>query len=399
MKFLWNKGGLTVGSWLLLFVCMALFSSCSEDEGPVEGIPVESVTLSSSSLTMKVGETVMLTATVLPDNATVQSLVWSSSNREVATVSDKGVVTAAAAGEATVTVAADDKSAVCMVEVYDETDPDQPIFIDGEKADIYLDRFTTSEEVAEAIQKADRKGVKEYTLFGSFDKLGISAETNPFRKLHAEVIDMTNVTGWPEVEADTVSHTRTLEGVPNNSFGCGDSSPDVYFLKKVILPECVKIVGQDAFRNCRYLQEVIMRGVRMVSTNSFSGCSSLNQVDAPLLEIVGTVAFGDCDRWEKVYLPSVKEVGEVAFEHCDYLKEIDLPEAIILRERSFRSCEKLTTLELTSPGAISLSRDAFGGFESSACHLVLNGNKKEEVSGNVWKEVVWKRISLTGKSL
>ena len=51
---------------------------------------------------MNVGNTVQLTGTVNPSNTT-ESTLWTSSNTDVATVSDSGLVTAKAAGTATIT--------------------------------------------------------------------------------------------------------------------------------------------------------------------------------------------------------------------------------------------------------------------------------------------------------
>ena len=51
---------------------------------------------------MYVGNTVQLTGTVNPSNTT-ESTLWTSSNTDVATVSDTGLVTAKSAGTATIT--------------------------------------------------------------------------------------------------------------------------------------------------------------------------------------------------------------------------------------------------------------------------------------------------------
>jgi uncharacterized protein YjdB len=80
-------------------------------------VPVESVTLSCTSLGLIKGEAFTLTATVKPDNATDKSLTWSSSNTTVATVDQAGWVSAIAEGSTTITVKAGDKSATCVVTV------------------------------------------------------------------------------------------------------------------------------------------------------------------------------------------------------------------------------------------------------------------------------------------
>ncbi len=82
-------------------------------------VAVTGVTLNQNEAQMTVGgETLTLTATVNPDNATDQSVSWSTSDANVATV-DNGVVTAVAAGTATITVTTTDGSftATCAVTV------------------------------------------------------------------------------------------------------------------------------------------------------------------------------------------------------------------------------------------------------------------------------------------
>ncbi|MEE0984197.1 MAG: Ig-like domain-containing protein [Bacteroidaceae bacterium] len=83
-------------------------------------VSVASITLSQSSATMTEGETLNLTATITPYDATDKSITWSSSNEEVASVDANGNVTAKAEGTATITATANDGSGVkasCVVTV------------------------------------------------------------------------------------------------------------------------------------------------------------------------------------------------------------------------------------------------------------------------------------------
>ena len=65
--------------------------------------PVTGVSLNVTNATLTIGETLVLTATVLPSNATNKNLTWSSSNETVATVID-GKIHALTIGSATITV-------------------------------------------------------------------------------------------------------------------------------------------------------------------------------------------------------------------------------------------------------------------------------------------------------
>ena len=86
-------------------------------------VAVTGVTLAPTTATLTVGETETLTPTVAPATATDKTVTWSSSNTSVATVSNEGVVTAVAAGEATITVTTTDGAftATCTVTVAEPT--------------------------------------------------------------------------------------------------------------------------------------------------------------------------------------------------------------------------------------------------------------------------------------
>ena len=74
-------------------------AACSESDVSVTGIRLD-----NNTLTLTVGQTGNLTATVLPENATNRNVAWQSNNTAVATVNTQGVVTAVSAGTATITV-------------------------------------------------------------------------------------------------------------------------------------------------------------------------------------------------------------------------------------------------------------------------------------------------------
>ena len=81
---------------------------------------VTGVSLSPTTLTLDVGASSTLTATITPDNASNKSINWESGNTGVATVDTSGKVTAVAQGTTTITATAADgsgKSAECSVTV------------------------------------------------------------------------------------------------------------------------------------------------------------------------------------------------------------------------------------------------------------------------------------------
>lgn len=70
---------------------------------PAPAVPVTGVTMNQAALPLNVGDTGQLTANIAPANASNQTVNWSSSDATVATVDANGLVTAVAAGTATIT--------------------------------------------------------------------------------------------------------------------------------------------------------------------------------------------------------------------------------------------------------------------------------------------------------
>ncbi len=82
-----------------------------------EVIKVTGVKLDKTEVTKIEGETEQLTATVLPEKASNKTVIWTSSDSNIATVDSKGLVTAVKTGKVTITVTTKDgdKIASCVV--------------------------------------------------------------------------------------------------------------------------------------------------------------------------------------------------------------------------------------------------------------------------------------------
>ena len=109
---LYNK---ETGGYLLDVVTLDMTADCIQ--------PVTGVTLDRTALSLTAGETATLTAAVLPEDASDKTVTWSSSNPDVAAVTDHNdgtaSVTAGSAGTATITAVTEDGgyTAACTVEV------------------------------------------------------------------------------------------------------------------------------------------------------------------------------------------------------------------------------------------------------------------------------------------
>ena len=90
-------------------------------------VPVQSITVTPTSITAKVGEgPIQLTATVLPANATSKTVTWTSKNEQVVKVDSSGKVTIIGAGDTTIEAKAGEKTFTVQVKIEAQSQPQQP---------------------------------------------------------------------------------------------------------------------------------------------------------------------------------------------------------------------------------------------------------------------------------
>ena len=114
---------------------------CVKDEA--EFVPVVSVTIDKSSLSMEVGKTETISATITPSNANHNTAFWCSDNTDVAVVDQNGNVTAIAEGTANITAMVGMQASTSAVSVTSARVPQEGDYIDeyginhGQGIDLY----------------------------------------------------------------------------------------------------------------------------------------------------------------------------------------------------------------------------------------------------------------------
>ena len=118
-------------TFLLLAISLLLSTSCDGAISEPEAIAVTGASLSKTSVVLTEGDEIALTVTVNPDNAANKNVIWKSSDKSVAAVSD-GRVIALKAGVATITVITEDanKTAACQVTVVSKVIPVAGVSLD-----------------------------------------------------------------------------------------------------------------------------------------------------------------------------------------------------------------------------------------------------------------------------
>ena len=104
----------SVGIANITATCGKATATCKVTVNPVEA---SGVILSADNMSLLVGQSEKLTATVEPDNTTDKTITWKSDNEAVATVSSDGTVTAVSVGTANITATCGKATATCKVTV------------------------------------------------------------------------------------------------------------------------------------------------------------------------------------------------------------------------------------------------------------------------------------------
>lgn len=110
------------GTATITATCGSVKAECAVTVLPP--VPASEVTLDKTVLTLYEGDAAKLTATVMPEDTTDKTIVWTSSDDEVATVNN-GTVTGLKAGTATITAICCSARAECAVTVKTPAEPSQ----------------------------------------------------------------------------------------------------------------------------------------------------------------------------------------------------------------------------------------------------------------------------------
>lgn len=146
------------------------------------------------------------------------------------------------------------------------------------------------------------------------------------------------------------------------------------FIKKVIIPEGVVEIQQNAFMNCSALEEVVIPTTcKYIRKDAFKNCTSLTTInlfedmgtgdkdDNVWIEAIGDRAFENCIRLNNIDLSQTYSIGKEAFKNCQALEYVDLTELRNTGANAFENCVKLTSVTFDVNGNSKLSEGMFKG--------------------------------------
>lgn len=130
---------------------------------------------------------------------------------------------------------------------------------------------------------------------------------------------------------NTAVHVPTVADPRFYTIPKGSVNPDVIAYNFVhaefaAIPEGVPEVWENAFKNCKTIEEVVIpEGVTAIRSSAFEGCEKLRSVRIPEgVTRIEANAFKNCENLEFITIPaSVKYVDKTAFEGCE---KVTIPE-------------------------------------------------------------------------
>ena len=286
-------------------------------------VPVADITLNPDYLSLEEGQTYTLTAWIMPQDATDQTITWTSQDPSVASV-DNGVITAIKEGSTSIRAQAGNAIAHCAV-VVKKNPKNEPISF------------------------ADSK-IKE-KLVAAFDTNG-DGELS-YREA-AKVTSLENVFGSETdfTSFDEFQYFTGINGIDNSLF------MNWVNLESITLPNSIQFINGNAFLNCYKLKMISFpASVSSIGTYAFYGCTGMEgELILPeQLERIGSYAFASCTglSGDLVIPQNVKQIDSYAFSSCNGLNG---------------------RLLFKSTGTLQLGAYAFTGCSSFTGDLVITSN-------------------------
>ena len=343
-------------------------------------VPTGSVTLDKTTLSLAVGETAQLTATVKPDDTTDKNVTWTSSDESVAKV-DNGKVTAVKAGNATIIAKCGGKSAECAVMV---TEPVSSITLDrtmlslsiGEtailtatvKPDDATDKNIIWSSSNESIAKVESGKV----IALGVGNVVITARIGLVSSIcNVTVMRSNNVIIYTSTDGNIVKPSN------EDAFGAKILSNEyINGLGLIKFDSPVTSIGIGAFYACNCLSTVILpETVTKIGFNAFYGCNKMSQVNIPAnVTTIEQAAFSECGVKHMVLPKSLSALGERAFQ-LSSLETINIPEGLSeIKPYTFWG-SKLKSIEI--PHNITTIGDRAFALADSLTKVVLHEGLKK----------------------
>lgn len=260
--------------------------------------------------------------------------------------------------------------------------------------------FLTTVDVPDGVEKigdgafANLEYLEAVFMPGSVHIIGNNAFSGCKNLMYVSFSDET----W-EIGACAFSGCTSLRSIylPDCLAEIGSEAFEGSGLVEVTIPSCVRIIGDNVFRTCTSLREVLFEGrPEKMGAGLFAQCDGLVKATVPSGYKEGTFAFrslyelsiltdsqmtaenefSNLQNLVHVDLPgTLKRIGASTFCGCSHLKDIEFPSSIEqIDEDAFNSCCEILTLKFKE-GLLKIGQNAFVGCSSLMSVCIPEGVK------------------------
>ena len=368
---------------LSVFVLFA----CSDEENEPSIVAVESISISPSSISLERDKTYQLQAEVTPKEATEKKVLWSSSDTQVATVSENGLVTGVNKGTAVITVTAGGKSATCEETVTWEV---QSVMVSpatlimtkvGETSQLMA--TVLPEGAGEVVWSSSNEAVITVSPEGLVTAVGegsaIITATAGGKSVTCEVaVEISYVTidgNKATVQLDGATTEEMAKAVKEAAEAgvtefilYGDYTAIGYYSSNIFngieteLIDFSKVTGWPVDEDgLAKLPDNLFYNYKNVD---FSG---IKEVILPNeIQSIGLRAFYSCKNLRRIEAPGIRKLANQVFQSCTQLAEVNMPELIEIG----RSCFSSSALTKVNFPKVTM----VGGFALSMCRQLTEGS-------------------------
>ena len=318
----------------------------------VEDILAIGITLNKTTLSLTKGDITTLTATITPADVTDKTITWTSSDENIAVISN-GTVTAVGVGTAVIiATTSNGKTATCTVTV-DAPEVDiLPTGIVLSNTALTITKGTTATLSATITPLNSTE--KAITWLSSDESVAtvsggkITAVGKGTAAITASTANGKTAACIVTVEVKELAYRLSDDETYYIVTGMGN-----YIDAHLIIPDTyknlpVKEIGPSAFSSRSNITSLSLgKNIETIGENAFDSCVEISNLVLPnSLKTIGTGAFSWCCGLTSITIPnSVTSIGEYAFSFCGGLTSITIPNsATIIGNLAFYGCSGLTSI-------------------------------------------------------
>lgn len=287
--------------FFVLTVCL-LFAHTTNAQAAIK--------LNKTSLSLVEGKSATLKLT-----GTKKKIIWKSNKKSVATVTQKGKVTAKAPGNAVISATVGKTTKKCKVTVS----------VDYAKSYEYQIKYGKV-----TINKLLRISEENLTMPETIEGYPVTELADGLFKGCDGLVSITLPSQVTRIGNDTF-------------YGCK-------MLREIKTEGTINALGAYAFYDCNVLETIPeFSGIDSIGDYAFYNCDALTMfVISTDLKTIGNYAFYDCDKLLTFFAPdSLLSIGDHAFENCDLLLGFNgCKNLLTIGTECFKDCKQLGTVSL-----------------------------------------------------